>query len=124
MSALLEVRDLAAAIGGRTLVSCLDLKLDAPARDKLVRLHERVAAYILEVHTMASDGKKDMLPWAAAEGVAISAMMKDFRRQHLERLQNEEVPPFFSLAFTDILNYYRRMKDHALNIAEVVAGEK
>ena len=29
MSVLLEVRDLAAAIGGRTLVSCLDLRLDA-----------------------------------------------------------------------------------------------
>ena len=28
------------------------------------------------------------------------------------------------LAYTDMLNFYRRMKDHALNIAEVVAGEK
>ncbi len=102
----------------------LGLKLDAPARDKLVRLHERVAAYILEVDTMARNGKKEMLPWASAEGSGITAMMKEFRRQHLERLQNEEVSPFFSLAFTDILNYYRRMKDHALNIAEVVAGEK
>jgi phosphate:Na+ symporter len=50
--------------------------------------------------------------------------MKEYRRQHLERLQKEEVSPFFSLAFTDMLNFYRRMKDHALNIAEVVAGEK
>ncbi len=102
----------------------MDLRLDAPARDKLVRLHERVATYIAEVDKMVKGTRKEMLPWAAAEGVGITAMMKDFRRQHLERLQNEEVSPFFSLAFTDILNYYRRMKDHALNIAEVVAGEK
>ena len=68
--------------------------------------------------------KRDILEWAGDEGAAISLLMKDFRRQHLERLQKEEVSPFFSLAFTDILNYYRRMKDHALNIAEVVAGEK
>ena len=102
----------------------LGLRLDAPARDKLIRLHERVAAYLEKINVMVKQGRKDMLPWASGEGAAITSMMKEFRRQHLERLQNEEVSPFFSLAFTDILNYYRRMKDHALNIAEVVAGEK
>ena len=32
--------------------------------------------------------------------------------------------PLHSLVFTDMLNNYRRMKDHSLNIAEVIAGEK
>jgi Na+/phosphate symporter len=50
--------------------------------------------------------------------------MKESRREHFARLQKEEVSPYFSLAYTDMLNFYRRMKDHALNIAEVVAGEK
>jgi Na+/phosphate symporter len=39
-------------------------------------------------------------------------------------LQKEEVSPLFSLVYMDMLNFYRRMKDHALNIAEVLAGEK
>lgn len=99
--------------------------LDGPAREKLLALHGRVAAYIQKVNLYVKDEQgKDILSWAGTEGSSITALMKEFRRQHLERLQNEEVSPFFSLAFTDILNYYRRMKDHALNIAEVIAGEK
>lgn len=101
------------------------LALDGPAREKLTALHDRVAAYIEKVNEyVQEEEEQDILSEATSESVAISALMKDFRRQHLERLQNEEVSPFFSLAFTDILNYYRRMKDHALNIAEVIAGEK
>ena len=103
----------------------MSLPLDGPAREKLLALHSRVSAYILKVNQhVKNEQKADLLEWATTEGAAITALMKEFRRQHLERLQNEEVSPFFSLAFTDILNYYRRMKDHALNIAEVVAGEK
>jgi Na+/phosphate symporter len=50
--------------------------------------------------------------------------MKDARSEHLGRLGTQEVTPTASLIFTDILNGYRRAKDHALNIAEAVAGEK
>jgi phosphate:Na+ symporter len=106
----------------------MNLPVDGPAREKLLALHSRVATYINKVNSYVKKGEKadmtSLLSWATTEGAAIGMLMKEFRRQHLERLQNEEVSPFFSLAFTDILNYYRRMKDHALNIAEVVAGEK
>jgi len=100
------------------------LLLDEPAREKLIALHDRVTAYIIKVNQYVKTDNKDIATWASTESLAISKLMKGFRRQHLERLQKEEVSPFFSLAFTDMLNFYRRMKDHALNIAEVVAGEK
>ena len=100
------------------------LALDKPALDKLLALHGRVTAYMLKVNEYTKTGSKDIGTWANSESTAISKLMKDFRRQHLERLQKEEVSPLFSLVFTDMLNFYRRMKDHALNIAEVVAGEK
>ncbi len=101
-----------------------NLELDEPAREKLSSLHVRVAAYIAKVNEYMKDESTDVLSWANTEGTAIASLMKEYRRQHLARLQNEEVSPYFSLAYTDMLNYYRRMKDHALNIAEVVAGEK
>jgi phosphate:Na+ symporter len=100
------------------------LALDGPALEKLMTLHDRVAAYINKVNRYMKDDSGDLLSWASTEGTAISKLMKDLRAKHLERLQNEEVSPYFSLAYTDILNFYRRMKDHALNIAEVIAGEK
>lgn len=101
-----------------------DLQLDEPAREKLLTLHDRTAAYIAKVNQYMKDESSELLTWAHTEGTAISALMKELRAKHLERLQKEEVSPYFSLAYTDMLNFYRRMKDHALNIAEVVAGEK
>ncbi|MBL7077003.1 MAG: Na/Pi cotransporter family protein [Kiritimatiellae bacterium] len=101
-----------------------DMKLDDQARKRLLALHERVTAYIAKVSAYVADESMDALPKAQSEGAAITELMKSSRREHLNRLQNEEVSPFFSLIYTDMLNYYRRMKDHALNIAEVVVGEK
>ena len=100
------------------------LPLEGPSQEKLIALHDRVANYITRLNKSMKAGSGDDLAWATTEGAAIAEMMKELRRQHLERLQKEEVSPFFSLAYTDMLNFYRRMKDHALNIAEVVSGEK
>ncbi|NQU39353.1 MAG: Na/Pi cotransporter family protein [Lentisphaerae bacterium] len=102
----------------------LELELDEPALTKILALHDHVASYIAKVGEYVADESKDLLVEATSEGAAIGEQMKAFRRAHLTRLQSEEVSPFFSLIYTDMLNYYRRMKDHALNIAEVVAGEK
>ncbi len=100
------------------------LTLDELSREKLLALHDRVTAYIVNVGEYVADESKDLLPRAQSEGAGIVEQMKASRREHFNRLQNEEVSPFFSLIYTDMLNYYRRMRDHALNIAEVVAGEK
>lgn len=100
------------------------LKLDEPARKKMRTLHDRVTAYIQKTNEYMKAENPEVLSWATTEGVAITKLMKENRAKHLVRLQNEEVSPYFSLAYTDMLNFYRRMKDHALNIAEVVAGEK
>lgn len=101
-----------------------NMKLDDAAREKLLSLHDRVAAYIVKVDQFMKDDNPDVIAWANTEGAAIAKLMKQIRAKHLERLQKDEVSPYFSLAYTDMLNYYRRMKDHALNIAEVVNGEK
>jgi phosphate:Na+ symporter len=101
-----------------------NMVLDGSAKERLLALHDRVAAFIIKVDEFMKDDNADVLTWAATEGAAIGKLMKETRRIHLERLQKEEVSPLFSLAYTDMLNFYRRMKDHALNIAEVVAGEK
>lgn len=100
------------------------MKLEGIAKENLLILHDRVTAYIIKVDQFMKDENPDVLTWATTEGAAIAKLMKGIRKKHLERLQNEEVSPYFSLAYTDMLNFYRRMKDHALNIAEVVSGDK
>ncbi len=101
-----------------------NLLLDGPAKDKLLKLHDRVADYVSKVNENMKDDNTDYLTWATTEGTAIGKLMKEIRAEHLARLQKEEVSPYFSLAYTDMLNFYRRTKDHALNIAEVVCGDK
>ncbi|HEY5653785.1 MAG TPA: PhoU domain-containing protein, partial [Pontiella sp.] len=101
-----------------------DMSIEGIAEERLLKLHDRVAAYIAKIAECMKNESVDHLAWASSEGAAISELMKDSRKKHLERLQKEEVSPYFSLAYTDMLNYYRRMKDHALNIAEVLAAEK
>ncbi|MDZ8120160.1 Na/Pi cotransporter family protein [Pontiella agarivorans] len=100
-----------------------NLDLEGSAKEKLLILHDRVAAYIIKVDKFMKDDNPDVLTWASTEGTAISKLMKEIRAEHIDRLQKEEASPYFSLAYTDILNFYRRMKDHALNIAEVVNSE-
>lgn len=101
-----------------------ELPFDEPAREKLIILHNRVAAYLDKINAYMKTDSLKTATWAGTEGSAISELMKEIRRDHLNNLRKEETSPYFSLAYTDMLNFYRRMKDHSLNIAEVIAGEK
>lgn len=87
-------------------------------------LNRRVLDYLRQVNAAvrAEDPKAAMplLPVSAE----ITRVIKDYRQRHLARLADGRVSPLSSLVYTDLLNSYRRMKDHALNIAEVAAGEK
>ncbi len=102
----------------------VEYKIEDTALEPLLGLHNRVADYIGKVNEHMKTENPDLLTWAVTEGTAIGELMKEIRRVHIAQLQNEEGSPYFSLAYTDMLNFYRRMKDHALNIAEVLAGEK
>lgn len=100
------------------------LELTAEEKQKLMQLHERVSAYVVEVNRFIEKGGNDITAWAYQESAEINNKMKALRREHISRLQEEKVNPLFSLVYTDMLNSYRRMKDHALNIAEIAVGDK
>jgi phosphate:Na+ symporter len=98
--------------------------LSEKGREELLALHDKVANYIEKTNQALLDEDGDFLPWASKEGAAITALMKQYRQNHLQRLADGEVDALQSLIFTDMLNCYRRMKDHGKNIAQVLAGEK
>jgi phosphate:Na+ symporter len=54
----------------------------------------------------------------------IARFIKECRQAHLSRVTDGTVAPLCSLIYTDLLNAYRRINDHTLNIVEVAAGEK
>lgn len=100
------------------------LTLSKEGHEELINLHNSVAEYIKMINSAEREEHADILGRAQTDSETITHQMKEYRNLHLERLASCKLSPLHSLVFTDMLNNYRRMKDHALNIAEVVAGEK
>lgn len=90
----------------------------------LLQLHEQVDRYIHMINQAVRRNDAQALTQARIDGNTITRHMKEIRKQHLARLSDDKVTPMKSLIYMDMLNHYRKMKDHALNIAEVLAGHK
>ena len=100
------------------------LRMSEDAKREILDLHDRVSAYINFINESVEESDTKILRKANTQGAAITHFVKEYRRKHLERVGTEHTSPLKSLIFTDILNSYRRIKDHALNIAEALTGEK
>jgi len=94
------------------------------AQEQLLSMHDHVAAYLAMVTQAVRDGNEDILRRAETEGRRITRMFKDFSREHLNRLESGHCTPLGGLMFADMLQCYRKIKDHGINIAEALAGEK
>ncbi len=101
-----------------------EMSLSEEGRTELLSLHGLVSDYIQSINEAGRIENEGIIEKAQVDGDLITRQMKDYRRLHLIRLSESKVPALKSLVYTDLLNAYRRMKDHALNIAEVIAGEK
>ena len=101
-----------------------EMPLTEEGRAELNDLHEHVEAYVHEINQGVRQGNDGLLGKAHVDGKTITKRMKDYRSRHLDRVEKGTVSGLTSLIFTDMLNAYRRIKDHALNIAEVLSGEK
>jgi phosphate:Na+ symporter len=102
----------------------LDLALSQTDRDDVLKLHDRVSGYVEMVSEAVSVGNAGILSKAGTEGEIITRMMKDLRYAHIEKLEKKDASALKCLLIVDMLQAYRKIKDHALNIAEALAGEK
>jgi phosphate:Na+ symporter len=87
-------------------------------------LHDQTADYIRMVNLAVKQGNPDILPKAMSQGETITYTMKEARQSHIRRVEEKLTPPLACLIMVDMLQSYRRIKDHTLNIAETLAGEK
>ncbi len=101
-----------------------ELNLSPEGREDLKLLHDTVAEYVHMINDAARNDGEDVISRARGDGENITRLMKQIRKRHLQRLSDNKITPFKSLIYLDLLNQYRRMKDHAYNVAEVLAGEK
>ena len=101
-----------------------EIKFTDGGRKDLLKLHDLVDEYLALVFDGLSTRRVEVLSKANIQGEAINAFVKEARRRHLVQVGQESVTPRATLIFTDMLTAYRRVKDHELNIAEALAGEK
>jgi phosphate:Na+ symporter len=103
-----------------------NLHLSPEAKQEIIELHDMAAGFIDIVNTAGSTdtADADFISEANTKSNAITSFMKRCRTCHLARVSEGKATPLKSLIYTDMLTSYRRIKDHILNIAEVLAGEK
>lgn len=99
-------------------------KISDEGKKEILQLHRAVASYLRFIDKAIVEGNTDIMNKAHTKSKIVTHLMKEFRGNHLDRVAAGQTSPLKSLIFTDILNAYRRIKDHALNIAEALAGEK
>jgi len=101
-----------------------EIKFTEGGRADLLALHDMVDEYLCMVSEGVSSRRAEVLSKANTQSETITVFVKESRRRHLVQVGKESTNPRATLIFTDMLNAYRRVKDHVLNIAETLAGEK
>ncbi|MDH4183404.1 MAG: Na/Pi cotransporter family protein [Nitrospinota bacterium] len=97
-----------------------DANLSLPAEDleDILDLHKDVQAYITLVAQGYERMAKELLFKARPQSEAINHKIRKIRLRHISRLSETRNDPLITMVYSDMLNDYRRVKDHALNVAE------
>lgn len=90
----------------------------------LCQINRQLSEYIMEIDVSLTKGDPNILTKTSAISARIKKEIKQQRRKHLDNLLNDKIPPQVSIAYLSALNAYSRVRDHALNIAEAISGEK
>ncbi|KKM02746.1 hypothetical protein LCGC14_1781350 [marine sediment metagenome] len=101
-----------------------DLHLAVKDRDGILKLHDEVATYVEMINTACRQNNPGIVAKAHSQGDGITHHIRELRGRHLEDVSRIRQEPLVTVIFVDLLNAYRRVKDHAMNVAEALAGEK
>ena len=101
-----------------------DTALPKEEKADIFQLHDEVYSYLQMVNEGCVKRDTNILLKANPHSETITHMVRKIRTQHTERLSAVRMEPVITMILSDMLNDYRRVKDHALNIAEAIAGKK
>jgi len=101
-----------------------NLQMSPQAKEKILELHQQTTDYVDFITEAVEKDDTNIMPKANTMGDSITRYIKDSRAEHLQEVGTVNTTALKSLIYCDILTSYRRIKDHTLNIAETLAGEK
>jgi phosphate:Na+ symporter len=92
---------------------------------ELKELHETVNNFIIQTVDAVEKNNSEFFVEATLINKEVVKKIKFIRNAHLDRMESTDGSAItVSLIYSDILNSYRRIKDHTMNVVEVIAGEK
>lgn len=95
------------------------------ATAEVLAMHDRVAAYVAAVSAgLRGTPPGDYLMRSRTESDSIDHFYKDLRAEHMNRIVSGECEVMPGMIYADMMQAYRKIKSHALNIAEAISGEK
>jgi Na+/phosphate symporter len=81
-------------------------------------------SYVANINELVKSGDRQIFKKANQDGKLFNQKLRKFRKIHLDRLGGKYGSPGLSLFYVDILSSFRRIKEHALNVAEIIAIER
>jgi len=93
-------------------------------RESMLKLHDETTGYMELVIQGYEQGNPDTLSKASSRAGEITHLARELRDDYLAKVTEKRSEPLVTVVYTDMLHSYRRVKDHLLNVAESLAGEK
>ena len=92
-------------------------------RDELIDLHDAVSEFFALVNRAYREKNTQIIAGANVQGEEITQKVRGLRGGHVARLAEIQLDPLLCTTFPDMLVSYRRVKEHIVNIAEVMVGK-
>ena len=93
-------------------------------RNDILEMHNQVSKYLNDVNRAYIDDDHGQLDAALEAGDSITKLAKALTKKINLLPPGEQLPPFESTSFSRQIAAYRRVRDHLVNIVEVLKGQK
>ncbi|MGL1902176.1 MAG: Na/Pi cotransporter family protein [Fibrobacterales bacterium] len=96
------------------------LHLSTGQRNEILDLHERVMKYFKRVIKIKAENQtRDYLNQTKAISTDISDHVLKLREMHWHRIEERKIDPLLTTAYMDIIQAYRKIKNHLKNVVSV-----
>ena len=101
-----------------------ELSLPEPEKSEVVELHASIVEMIKVIVKYYADRKSGqaLLTEVQGRGKALTQKAKDIRDKFMRKMSEEKFDPMVVIALNTQLNAYRRVREHAQNVAEAIVG--
>lgn len=100
------------------------MEINEDKKNDILSMQEKVEQYFNTVNEYFVKDKVKIIQESIEINKNTTLHFKNLRSRHHERLSEIKIEPLLSTSYMDILNAYRRIKDHIFNMTEVLSGEK